>query len=49
VYSSYGAARPYRKHWLERARHVVAPSADSLALAERAVGGFAAGTRARVA
>ena len=49
VYSSYGAARPYRKHWLGRARHVVAPSADSLALAGRAVGGFPAGTRARVA
>jgi glycosyltransferase involved in cell wall biosynthesis len=49
VYSSYGAARPYRKHWLERARHVVAPSADSLALAARAVGGFPPATRARVA
>lgn len=40
VYSSYGDARPYRKHWLGKARHVVAPSADSLALASRAVGGF---------
>jgi hypothetical protein len=49
VYSSYGDPRPYRKHWLGRARHVVAPSADSLRLAERAVGGFAPGTRARVA
>lgn len=49
VYSSYGDARPYRKHWLARARHVVAPSADSLRLAERAIGGFAPGTRARVA
>jgi glycosyltransferase involved in cell wall biosynthesis len=49
VYSSYGDARPYRKHGLERARHVVAPSRDSLALAERALGGFAAGTRTYVA
>jgi glycosyltransferase involved in cell wall biosynthesis len=48
VYSSYGDARPYRKHWLQYARNVIAPSADSLALAERALGGFAAGTRARV-
>ena len=49
VYSSYGSARPYRKHLLARARHVVAPSADSLALAGRAIGGFAPGTRTRVA
>jgi glycosyltransferase involved in cell wall biosynthesis len=49
VYSSYGDARPYRKHWLGRARHVVAPSADSLRLAASAVGGFAPGTDARVA
>ncbi len=48
VYSSYGEARPYRKHWLGRARHVIAPSADSLALASRAVGGFREGVRARV-
>jgi glycosyltransferase involved in cell wall biosynthesis len=48
VYSSYGGARPYRKHWLGRARHVIAPSSDSLDLARRAVGGFRAGTRARV-
>jgi glycosyltransferase involved in cell wall biosynthesis len=48
VYSSYGEARPYRKHRLQHARHVIAPSADSLALAERAIGGFAPGTRARV-
>jgi glycosyltransferase involved in cell wall biosynthesis len=48
VYSSYGSPRPYRKHWLARARHVIAPSADSLDLARRAVGGFRAGTRARV-
>ncbi len=48
VYSSYGDARPYRKHWLGRARHVIAPSADSLELARRAVGGFRAGARARV-
>src|SRR5439155_397099 len=34
VYSSYGDAAPYRKHLLGRARHVVAPSADSLALAD---------------
>jgi glycosyltransferase involved in cell wall biosynthesis len=49
VYSSYRTARPYRKHWLGRARHVVSPSADSLELARRAVGGFAAGTRTCVA
>lgn len=48
VYSSYGDGAPYRKHLLERARHVIAPSADSLALAREAVGGFAPGTRARV-
>ena len=49
VYSSYGEARPYRKHLLARARHVVAPSADSLRLAEQALGGFAPGVHARVA
>jgi glycosyltransferase involved in cell wall biosynthesis len=49
VYSSYGDPRPYRKHWLGLARHVIAPSADSLALAARAVGGFDRRTRARVA
>jgi glycosyltransferase involved in cell wall biosynthesis len=49
VYSSYGEARPYRKHLLARARHVIAPSADSLALAERAIGGFGPGVCARVA
>jgi glycosyltransferase involved in cell wall biosynthesis len=49
VYSSYQEAAPYRKHLLARARHVVAPSADSLRLAERALGGFAPGTRAHVA
>ena len=48
VYSSYGDGAAYRKHLLGRARHVVAPSADSLALARRALGEFAAGTRARV-
>jgi glycosyltransferase involved in cell wall biosynthesis len=48
VYSSYGDPRPYRKHWLGRARHVVAPSADSLRLAAEAVGGFGPGIRARV-
>src|SRR4029077_2390722 len=40
VYSSYGSPRPYRKHLLARARHVVAPSADSLALARAALGEF---------
>lgn len=49
VYSSYGEARPYRKHWLARARHVVAPSADSLRLASEAVGGFGPEVRGRVA
>jgi glycosyltransferase involved in cell wall biosynthesis len=48
VYSSYGDAAPYRKHLLGRARHVLAPSADSLELARRALGGFAPGTRAEV-
>ena len=48
VYSSYGDGAAYRKHLLGRARHVVAPSADSLALARRALGDFAPGTRARV-
>jgi len=48
VYSSYEDGAPYRKHLLARARHVVAPSADSLALAERALGGFCVGTRAHV-
>src|SRR5262245_10927028 len=48
VYSSYPTARPYRKHLLGRARHLIAPSADSLALARDALGGFAPGTRARV-
>jgi glycosyltransferase involved in cell wall biosynthesis len=48
VYSSYPDARSYRKHRLGRARHVIAPSADSLALARAAVGGFAPGTRAHV-
>ena len=49
VYSSYGEARPYRKHLLARARNVVAPSADSLRLAEQAIGGWAPGVHARVA
>jgi glycosyltransferase involved in cell wall biosynthesis len=48
VYSSYVDGRSYRKHWLARARHVVAPSADSLQLARAAIGGFAAGTRTHV-
>jgi glycosyltransferase involved in cell wall biosynthesis len=49
VYSSYGDARPYRKHLLGYARHVIAPSADSLRLAEQAIGGWKPGVRARVA
>ena len=49
VYSSYGEARPYQKHLLARARHVIAPSADSLRLAETAIGGWGKGVRARVA
>lgn len=49
VYSSYGEARPYRKHWLARAANVVAPSADSLRLASDALGGFGPAVRARVA
>ena len=49
VYSSYGDARSYRKHWLGRARNVIAPSADSLRLAAEALGGFGPGVRARVA
>jgi len=48
IYSSYGEPAAYRKHLLGRARHVVAPSADSLALARRALGGFHPSTRARV-
>jgi|GEM_PF-1473581 len=48
VYSSYGSARSYRKYGLGWARHVIAPSADSLELARTALGGFAAGTRTRV-
>lgn len=48
VYSSYVDAAPYRKHLLGRARHVVAPSADSLELARRGIGAFASGARARV-
>jgi glycosyltransferase involved in cell wall biosynthesis len=46
IYSSYGVATPYRKYWLRRARHAIAPSRDSLDLAAAAVGGFAG--RARV-
>jgi glycosyltransferase involved in cell wall biosynthesis len=48
VYSSYAEPEPYRKHLLARARHVIAPSADSLALASRAIGGFKPAVRARV-
>jgi glycosyltransferase involved in cell wall biosynthesis len=47
-YSSYGDPRPYRKLWLQRARNVIAPSQDSLALAGQAIGGFGPGVRARV-
>src|SRR5207247_528807 len=36
VYSSYGDGAAYRKHLLGRARHVIARSADSPALARRA-------------
>jgi len=48
VYSSYVDRAVYRKHLLGRARHVVAPSADSLTLARTALGGFAPGTRTHV-
>ena len=50
VYSSYGEARPYRKHLLARARHVIAPS-GRLARARRAARSAACGSgvRARVA
>jgi glycosyltransferase involved in cell wall biosynthesis len=48
VYSSYVNGRSYRKHGLARARHVIAPSADSLQLARAALGGFAPGTRTHV-
>ncbi|HZP41302.1 MAG TPA: glycosyltransferase [Candidatus Binatia bacterium] len=48
VYSSYADAAPYRKHRLAEARHVIAPSADSLALARDALGGFAPGVRTHV-
>jgi glycosyltransferase involved in cell wall biosynthesis len=48
VYSSYGEGAAYRKHLLGRARHVIAPSADSLALARDALGGFRPGTRTHV-
>ena len=49
VYSSYGDGASYRKHLLSRARHVIAPSRDSLELAREGIGGFAPGVRARVA
>ena len=48
VYSSYADGASYRKHLLGRARHLIAPSADSLALARAALGEFQPGTRARV-
>jgi glycosyltransferase involved in cell wall biosynthesis len=41
VYSSYEDGTQYRKHWLGRARHAVAPSRDSLERAAAAIGGFA--------
>jgi glycosyltransferase involved in cell wall biosynthesis len=41
VYSSYEDGTQYRKHWLGRARHAVAPSQDSLERAAAAIGGFA--------
>jgi len=41
IYSSYEDGAPYRKHWLGRARHAVAPSRDSLERAAAAIGGFA--------
>ncbi len=41
VYSSYADGAQYRKHWLGRARHAVAPSRDSLERAAAAIGGFA--------
>src|SRR5262249_61810677 len=43
VYSSYGSARSYRKHWLGRARHVVTPSLDSLPPARPAIRGLPPG------
>ncbi|TMA41732.1 MAG: glycosyltransferase, partial [Deltaproteobacteria bacterium] len=48
VYSSYADGASYRKHLLGHARDLIAPSADSLALARRALGDFRPGTRARV-
>jgi glycosyltransferase involved in cell wall biosynthesis len=49
VYSSYADGAAYRKHLLGHARHLVAPSADSLRLAEQALGRFHPGTRTHVA
>src|SRR5207244_6349187 len=40
VYSSYADGASYRKHLLGHARHLIAPSADSLALARAALGEF---------
>ena len=48
VYSSYADGASYRKHLLGHAQHLIAPSADSLALARRALGDLRPGTRARV-
>src|SRR5262249_12288109 len=48
VYSSYDDPAAYRQPLLGRARHVLAPSKDSMQLAIRAVGGFVPGTRTRV-
>lgn len=41
VYSSYDSPTFYRKHWLARARHAIAPSRDALERAATAIAGFA--------
>jgi glycosyltransferase involved in cell wall biosynthesis len=48
VYSGYRAGKQYRKHLLRRARNVIAPSADALANAGAALGGFGPRTRTSV-
>lgn len=48
VYSGYAEPRSYRKHGLARARTVIAPSADALARASEAVGGFGPAVRTGV-
>src|SRR5207244_12381570 len=40
IYSSYADGASYRKHLLGHARSLIAPSADSMALARRALGVF---------